>query len=280
MREDQDCSFDPCPCDGKPKLVVGTPDYIKRRYHVDAGDLCALKAMIHWMKFNQPFVHLRWADGELNSLCGVKWTNADGQNTECETLGAALSSVLFEAAFPALNHSVFFGVDWTGQPERLKYLSDRGYLDTIRWCPSQVFVNGLPSGVTMEFFRVVRNWKGNRFIVGNASVVNSVPGLECAPIAVSRNNAWGDYPIVRRKLLDLIRPGDLVLYAAGMTSNVLGWNLFRDVPGTTHIDIGCVLDGAAGIKSRGWQEHDDDPRWIAFQDRYIPFLKKTSPGMA
>lgn len=270
--EDRRCSFDPCRCDGKPLVEIGTPNYARDRYHVDAGDRQALRLMTKWIRLRQPFVHSRWADGEFNSLVGATWTNADGLDAHAPGLGDRLRKILFDARDHGAE-GMLFGGDWTGPPERRQFLVDHGLME-LPWCPSQVFVNGLPFGETLNFLDAVAEWIAFErpvILVANQRVAAVADGLNAIPIEIPDRNAWDHFDQIAAEVRRVCHPGALVIYAAGMMANVLAHQFFQEVPGTTHVDVGCLFDGAVGLISRGWLEHQDD-RTAAYYAQVVPWI--------
>jgi len=167
-----------------------------------------------------------------------------------------------------------FGGDWH-RPEWHRYLIDNDLLTTIPWAPSQVFVNGYSTDDTMDFLEAVRANEGRTVIVCNGRVAIVSISAMATPIIAPAANAWSAVHSLYMTLRDTLKSGDLVLYAAGMTSNVLAHRLHGAVPGSMHIDVGCAFDGAAGIISRGWQRYPDEIRCRRFNEIYKPWLLPT-----
>ncbi len=267
------CSQPNCPCPPDAPLV-GSPEYGSRRAHVDAGDLDALRLITIWVAANSPCLHIRFADGEFDSILGQSGTNTDGQDYQSGTLGKALHTTLHdlqEAAKHDRNH-LLIGGDWTGKARRL-YMEQQGLLDSIPWCPSQIFVNGLVSGDTLLFLEAVRQRTGHTYLVANRRVLHVAPSLQATPIEIPQRNAWDGVPAAKEVLLAQLGPGDLVLYAGGMAMKPLAYDLWQHRPDTAHIDVGCLFDPAVGIYNRSWSTGTPDARLLTYRERYVPWLQ-------
>lgn len=266
------CSHSNCACGAAGHPPLGTPEYILQRAHDDAGDLDALRLMCRWLSAETAFCHLRFADGEFNAILGHRGLNGDGAEVSAPGLGQALESVLLDAM--RQSDPLLIGVDWTGDPARRKYLERHGMLRDIQWwCPSQVFVNGIMSGDSLNLLELIREARGQVHLVANGRVCDAVaPGLNARPYRMSSTNAWGGYKDALIHLRKIVARGDIVLYAVGMTSEPLAYRMWKDCLGSTHIDVGCFFDAAIQARSRSWL-HPDDERYQRFQEVYVPWLK-------
>jgi hypothetical protein len=72
-------------------------------------------------------------------------------------------------------------------------------------------------------------------------------------VTIPDGSAWEEVPRIRRTLFGVLKEGDLVLFCAGMASNVLIhqlWNEYRWQGHATLLDVGSVLDPWCGVYSR------------------------------
>lgn len=258
---------------------IASPGYAARRRHVDAGDLDALRQVIRWLRDGVPQLHIRYSDGEFMSLMGVSGKNCDGQDLRPFALGIELRDTLFDMAEQGVACG-FVGGDWLRPHETFGWLEQAGLLDALPWCPSQVFVNGIASGETMRLLETL--WlliPGRKWIVGNPGVVHVVGNspLRALQVPVAAKGSYDDMPEIERTLARNLKPGDVVLWAAGLGCKPAMWRLYDRCPGTTHLDVGCLFDLAAGIVSRGWmRQPPDDARLRPYRDQIIPWLR-TAP---
>lgn len=264
-------------CDCRPEdPAITTPSYSRERRHPDAGDLDALERVTGWLLAGEPQCHLRYSDGEFMSMLGTdEPVNSDGQPHLTETLGRDLFRVLLDVALGAVEEkgNVLVGGDWRRPAETFDWLKRHGFLSSIPWCPSQVFVNGILSGHLMQFLHAVRHAPGQKFLVANERVASAVASsLGAHPIFVPEKGAYTAMDWVSVELLHKMRPGAIVLYAAGLGCKPTAWNLYRHAPGTSHIDVGCVFDGAAGLQSRSWLGGEPDAQLLEYRRSVVPWL--------
>ena len=72
-------------------------------------------------------------------------------------------------------------------------------------------------------------------------------------IVISPKDCWLEYEDVLKRLIELIEPDDVILYAASMMSEVLIddiYHLYGD--SVTQVDVGSAFDYYVGIKSRSY----------------------------
>lgn len=262
------CSDSRCPCQpGDP--TIGTPGYAQARRHVDAGDLDGLRWVIDRLERGVPFAHVRFADQEFRAMLGGDGTNCDGQPLRPGTLGRELRVTLRSIATRASN--VLAGGDW--KPDELEWLVRQNMHTLVRWCPSQVFVNGIASGLTMQFLKLVRAvaQRVPATLVSNLEVSKVAPALGAVPVVVASRDAYQDMPMVVRRIIDRPR-GSVVLWAAGLGCKPYLWDCFITRPDMTHIDVGCLFDGAVGIYNRTWLSGVLDDRRRVYMIHYVPWL--------
>ena len=154
MKErDSRCSWEisiPCRCTpASPK--VGTPEYGLHRTHPDADDLEALRLVTSWLSDGAPLAHLRYSDGEFWTILGRQGVNTDGLRMNAGPFGQELAHILRSVSTGGWGSRVLVGSDWT-IPEHEAYVRSAGLLESVPWCPSSIWVNGVLSGLLAEFF--------------------------------------------------------------------------------------------------------------------------------
>jgi len=126
------------------------------------------------------------------------------------------------------------------------------------WVDSDVLHRAnIKHGLT-AFFDVLRD--RNIIIVANEylsfisdKIYNPVNFKKYDHIVISPKDCWLEYKDVLKRLVELIEPDDVILYAASMMSEVLIddiYHLFGDE--VTQIDVGSAFDPYCGIKSRSY----------------------------
>jgi hypothetical protein len=268
------CSIKNCPCTAP--LKVGTPEYALSRAHPDAGDLDALRLMTTWLHEQNPFVHLRYADGEINAIVRSRTgLNANGEPYDdpgfCHELDLSLNLV---AHLRERKRNFLIGGDWSN-PGHRDFLLKNNYLENIPWCPSQVFVNGIMTGDSKLFLEAL--FGRYTHLVANKDVCKRIDGSFAGTIVkVSSNSAWRERDrVVTTIEREMNSELDVVVLCAGMASETIGVKLAARHPHLTVIDMGCFFDPAANLESRSWI-NERDKRVHAFRKEILPMLKQRS----
>lgn len=208
------------------------------------------------LKNKEPFAFSRWGDGEWICLLqnerafkkGKPRSNCDG-HTYFPDLGEALGNVLKS------NPSYYLGMQPLARrimgDEIEAWQKDNGV--NIDWCGSEIFHE---ASAKREFYEPFMDaLKGRTVIMVGPQHLGGGPWD--VHIRVPLMNAWESNYEISVRLAHLVEqnPEDfVVLFAAGMTSNVLLHEIkcISDDWGQhdTFIDIGSVLDPYFGKKSR------------------------------
>jgi hypothetical protein len=279
--------------------MIGTPGYAASRtdenHNEHAG--AALLMLRWWLLKREACCHVRYADGEFYSILGRIGPNADGQEHLPQTLGKDLAASL-ERISRERKSNVLVGGYWHVPPNAWTWLVGQGYDKTIPWCPVQIFVDGIVSMETMRFLETVKAARGAKFLIANQFVCDAVAdALDATPVpvplpakkveehfgrAAPGNNAPGYYggdsayaamPEVEATLRAAMKPGDIAIWCAGLGCKPSLYKMFSDIAGTSHFDMGCFFDGAAGLISRTWlTDGRPDHRLIAYREKYLPWL--------
>jgi hypothetical protein len=181
----------------------------------------------HWLDvIGKPISVSRWGDGESLILSGAEGANCDGVKYT-----APLRAMLAEAA---QNEAV---IKLTTRDKAWKFpFESQGDHATLH--------DASERGNVRPFFSAIRA-HGNITIVGPQHLRN-LP-LKFAHVVTHPSDAI-DHLQDLLKQLDHIGPGDLVLFCAGPTSNVLIDRLHGR--GACLLDVGALLDPYAGVISR------------------------------
>lgn len=274
------------------------PGYARTRTDANQGGLEALRLMTHRLELRGAQCYIRYGDGEFSSILGREGPNADGQEHLPSSLGFALHSTLTEIADNP-NPMVFVGADWQRPQETWGYLVRNSFEDRIPWAAIQPFVLGIESMDTMNFLEKLVNSPGRNFLVANMYVGTLAERLRAIHINVAlpkkkveelmlgpealpspntpgyygHDSAYYDMPKIRNRLLGELRPGDKVIWCAGLGSKPSLYKTFRRRAGTSHFDMGCFFDGAVGLVSRSWLDgRPPDSRLTCYHEKYVPWL--------
>ncbi len=269
----------PCRC-GADAPKVGSPSYGLLRSHPDAGDLEALDTYTKWLKAGVPCLHPRFADGEFWSILKRSGVNTDGMSFYGDTLGVVLHTMLSEISSTKF-HSKYMlvGGDWS-IPEHTRYLEKNGFINSIPWCPSSIWVNGVVSGKLAEFLEALVAEDRPKVLIANGLIQGAADFLRSMFFEIQAKAAWQD----RQRALSFIRrlPKDsIVLYCAGMASEGFIFDAFKVRPDLTQLDLGHLFDGAFEIRNRSWLRKEGVcRRRDTYFDRYVPVIlgKQSSFG--
>ena len=193
-----------------------------------------------------PFAQVNYGDGEWGCILGRKMTNAQGETYE-PPLTEALGNTLRNPrnywhgtnSGPALAQEVAGWLKGAGTPP-------------IRWVYKETLSGANVNGRLGPFFRAVRSRR--TLVVGPAHLANVDPrATGGAPlIVVPDSTAWKVSAETAKEVASRLKPGDLVLFASGMATNLTVHSLWPEwgPKGVTMLDVGACLDPYAGVFSR------------------------------
>lgn len=190
------------------------------------------------------FAQANFGDGEWGCLLGKEGRNVNGEVYEPE-LALALRRTLLEPS----------GM-WAGsnpgrklRAEAEAWVKEHDVEGLFLWKETLSAAN--VNGQLGPFFLAART---RRVVVVGPDHMAEVPGeLLGNPlhIRVPDATAWKYADALAEEVFSKIERDDLVLFAAGMASNLLIWRLWPKVRGNvTLLDVGAILDPYAGLFSR------------------------------
>jgi len=201
------------------------------------------------------YAQANYGDGEWACMLGHSGENCNG-----EVYHPYLASLLRETLFRPVGQ-------WCGSNPGKKLKEDAGrWIATrkvaVEWVDKEVLVRANIEGRLGPWLEAVRTRRV--VLVGPAHLAALKPEVIGAFtfIGVTPNTAWENAVSTSRSVLRAVAPGDLVLFAAGMGSNLMIHRLWPELRGqvTLH-DVGALLDPYVGVWSRNpyrdlaWQ-HD------------------------
>lgn len=201
------------------------------------------------------FAQASYRDGEWACMLGRKGGNCNGEAYTAD-LGAALRQTLTE---PRGQWCVFWWQqDGTGSGVRRQALAWlRLHEPDVRWLPDRPIGRANELGLARPIFEAMR--RRRIVLVGPQHLAQLTMLPVAAHVVVPDATAWQQTDRIVDEALAVVRPDDLVLFAAGMASNVMIWRMWPTLRGrATLLDIGAVLDPYAGVFSRGVYR---DQRW-------------------
>ena len=232
----------------------------------------ALDQLLDWVRGGLPCCHVRFNDGEFWSIMGRSGPNADRQEHLPLTLGRDLATTLHRIATEQPDRCQCAGY-WDVPTNTEEWLRGQRLAETIPWVRNgQAFVDGIESGQTLALLKAIVAAPGRRFLVANNRVCQCAAALRAEPMIIRYGGAYEDMPSVEGLLLRQLQPGDFVLWAAGLGCKPTLYRLWRDSPGTSAIDIGCLFDLAVGMITRTWMTPPPDKRQQIYLDTIKPWL--------
>jgi hypothetical protein len=198
---------------------------------------------------SEPFIHLRYGDGEWYSMLGRCGRNGDGHDFFPDTLGRDLRESLDYAAGLAPHSRCYVGFsEFWDHPAVYVYLAARPWLDQIHWVGASLLPVGIRDFSTRRFLEAVRDYPGRKYLVGNASLALVARGLGCSHVVIPRVDCY--LQIGRAERACAFHGPGIVLCCAGMASEGLLVRLHRKNPSGTYIDCGHIFDAMVGVLSR------------------------------
>lgn len=190
------------------------------------------------------FAQANYGDGEWGCILGHRLTNSQGE-VYCDELEVALKDTLLQPS----------GV-WCGSNPgpKLAEEADRWVRDNevdVPWMPKEVLAAANVNGKLAPFLRALREQRV--ILVGPWHLANLSPDVigEYTHILVPDATAWTVAEETSALVLRMLRPDDLVLFAAGMGTNLMIHRMWPVLPTrVTLLDVGAIFDPYVGVYSR------------------------------
>lgn len=222
-------------------------------------------------------MHLRYADGEFYSIRGQHGVNADGLAFQSETLGVELHKILVQISNGIAPHRLLVGGDWTN-PDHAAYIREFGFERTVPWCPSSIWVNGIVSGELAKFFEALLRNPSPKILVGSEEIRGAARFLKASFVQVPGSASWSARGDVAYDLRQAPKNA-IVMYCAGMASEVFAWTSWKHRTDLTHLDMGHIFDGAFGVRRRAWLSLDGAcKRRDTYFEKYAPVFRGEKSG--
>lgn len=257
----------------------GTPKYAAMRSNPDEQDGETLDCLTDWLVREEPFCHLRVANGEFMSIFRRDGDNGGEHDYLGATVGADLHQMLVEIANQHPHHGrLLVGGIWEDPAFTRAWLEWHEQFARIPWVPCQVFVNGIIDRRTMRWMRALAARGQSVILVVNDIVAKAAVGLGARVVVeIPRANSFAHRASIEERLRAAIRPSDVVVYCGGFGVKSLIWRMWRSYPRTSHVDMGHFFDGAFGVRSRSWLAGTPDERSIVYDTHYAPRIRGEVP---
>lgn len=209
--------------------------------------MLTFKQMIIDLNNRRNFTFSRFGDGEFNCILGVNGENTDG-HLYYSDLGESLKRVIKSKP------SYYMGLQnmvkrIRGDQDEFKELT-KG----IHWHDADIIHHQSIKYGLDDLFTVLKSREV--ILVGNPDIqMNGYLSLT-EKIDIQKENAWLDYYVTFNEIQKTIEENDVILYCAGMMTEVLMDDLFNIYKNEiTQIDIGSAFDPYNGIISRSYHKH-------------------------
>lgn len=202
-----------------------------------------------------PFALASYGDGEWQCILGKEGENCDGTKYTPE-LGQALADSLLE---PVGQWCSFFDVVSPIRDEAIAWIERHD--PPVHWIAQRPMGRAAEIGELAPFLYAIGNHPSPVIIVGPPHICdlsNDVLG-PFVHIPVPSATAWQEVDSIESRVREELAyedPGSLILFAAGMASNLLIHRLWKGRD--TMLDVGALLDPYCGVYSRRIYQ---DPVW-------------------
>jgi hypothetical protein len=209
-----------------------------------------VETLARHVESGNPFVYLRYSDGEWYSLLGARGTNCDGHDFLPATMGLELESVLSEVSRqPADGSLVYVGTTTSLlQVFIQEYIAANRLTDSVAWVSASLFPLGLYDLSTRRFVEAAAGYSGPKWLVANRHLAPIARALGCCHVVIPERNCYAHIDEIESAMR--YRGPGLVLCCASMASECLIWRLFRHNPAATYVDCGSIFDWMIGRENR------------------------------
>ena len=247
--------------------------------------------MLEWLKAGLGFAHIRFNDGEMNSLLRLykpEERNNCGHHYFLD-LGDALLRMMREMK-EAKPDRLLLGSYWHTQSEDISRLDQpcRAFVEWIikeemldlPWVGSDDLVEGLMDGSTLPLFDEIRGQaeQGRRSIlVGNPRIA---PGAKCLGaefVQIPRIDCWRYTTQLMATMRGVLlnHPNAAVTWCCGMSKPWI-FDLWREFPNSCHLDAGHLFDAAVGEMNRAYSRRRNraEEKWRCYEDFFLPYYTR------
>lgn len=196
------------------------------------------------LRTHTPFAVANYGDGEWSCILGKEGANVNGTAYDPE-LGERLADTLCNPV------RQWFGYNPSRKlrAEAETWIRDSGV--DVPWVYKEALSVANVHGQLAPFFRALR--ERDVVVVGGPHLAD-LPDDVVGPheyVKTPASDAWREYDaIVDRLMHAAVLSSAVVLFAAGMASNLLVHRCRRSWSHGTYIDVGAILDPYVGVYSR------------------------------
>ena len=215
---------------------------------------------------HEPFVLLRYGDGEWLSMLGASGHNCDGHDFYPSSMGSELIEVISKVA-KTLNSRIYIGTTTQLGRQSEVLLSCLTAADRITWVSDAILRLGIVNLQMLRLLRACQSFHGVKVIVGNQHLRPVARALDAHHIVIPTTNCYLNIDEIEQMCRDV--HADMVLSCASMASECLLWRLFEHRPNAIYADCGSIFDAMLGRAIRG--EYREWSHVIS--EHYAPFFR-------
>lgn len=215
----------------------------------------------------EPFAQANYGDGEWSCILGHTGANVNGEPYD----GRLRDMLRHTLEFPG---SYWYGTNPGArrEPAARAWVADHAIRAT--WVEKDTLSEANVRGEFGPFMRALRG--RDVVVVGPPHIATMHPGtfpIRDHVMIPNNGMAWDAVTVLAPLVYDRIRPGDVVLFAAGMATNLIIHEIHPFVwDAVTLLDIGATLDPYCGVRSR--KAYRRDAWW---EGPYLRNLKEATP---
>lgn len=212
---------------------------------------CTVDDYARLVRARVPYCQINYGDGEWACLLG-----REGENCNGEVYDPALAKMLQRTLTEPVGQWAGSNPGWRLKGEADAWIAKNSV--AVEWVDKEVLPSANANGQLRPWLEAVRT--RDVIVVGPrhlGSLADSVIGAGWVHVPVADATAWTEAHRTCDILRLGIRPGNLVLFACGMATNVMIHQLWPEYRGhVTMHDIGALLDPYVGVWSRNGYRKD------------------------
>lgn len=244
-----------------------------------------LKQVVWWLRADEPFFHTRYNDGEWCAMFNLrKAEQSNGEHHYTPELCSTLMQTFEELTDKILDdpsHILLGSARWlcpgiSGIQEFDKYIRSKpGLLERARWTtgevwweyPNEVNRNVDDKGL-IALFDELRMGNHHVVLVSNDGIRDACHCMGADFVRTPPKESWKQVDQILGACSEHVRPGTVFVWCLGFPGKILSWNLWKDYPTTSHLDLGHLFEGICGNPCREWLKQKIGPHY-AYQDRVL-----------
>ena len=253
--------------------------------------------MQNWLIKKEPFLHIRYNDGEWNAMFHLRspkqTTSEEHHYTKnvCDALFNTFEELADEIVLKDSSH-ILVGATWqieynleSSQVFDRYVKSKPGLLGKMRWCAGDVWyttadeVNQtVDSKGTIELIDELRTGGHRVVLVCNQTVKKAAHCLGAVEtILIPQQDAFCEYQQTLWKCQDEADQPTVFVWCAGFLAKPISWQIHKEFPQCSHIDLGHLFDGVFNLNNRGWLQRAESEaphwsHWRYLQNTFKPYV--------